>query len=98
MVRLSNHDTISLHTANIMNQYFVYILKCADNSFYTGVCNSIERRIAEHQDGADPSCYTNKRRPIQLVYQEEFSEILEAIEREKQIKGWTKAKKNSLDK
>lgn len=81
-----------------MNVYYVYILKCSTGSFYTGVCNNIERRITEHQDGLDTECYTYKRRPVRLVYQEECGEILESIAREKQIKGWCRAKKQALIK
>lgn len=79
-----------------MNQYFVYILECADKSFYTGVCNDIERRMAEHEEGEDSSCYTFFRRPLKLVYNEEYDDINEAIAREKQIKGWSRIKKRAL--
>jgi len=76
--------------------YYVYILKCADNSYYTGVTNNIERRIAEHQNGNDIRCYTFNRRPLELVYSESFPEIDYAIRREKQIKGWNRKKKEAL--
>ena len=76
--------------------YYVYILKCNDGSFYTGVTNNIEKRIDEHQSGADNKCYTYKRRPLELVFVDSFGEINNAIEREKQIKGWSKKKKQAL--
>lgn len=76
--------------------YFVYILKCNDNTYYTGVTNNIERRVAAHQEGTDKKSYTYKRRPIQLVFYEEFSSIDFAIEKEKQIKKWSKKKKEAL--
>jgi len=76
--------------------YYVYILKCADGSYYTGVTNNLERRLAEHQQGIDPNCYTFKRRPVVLAYAESYPEVIYAIQREKQIKGWRRAKKEAL--
>ena len=78
------------------HQYFVYLLKCSDNTFYTGVTNDVYRRFLEHQNGENSSSYTYKRRPVQLVYFEAFSNINSAIEKEKQIKKWSKAKKEAL--
>ncbi|OOG79241.1 GIY-YIG nuclease family protein, partial [Algoriphagus sp. A40] len=79
-----------------MNRFFVYILKCSDSSYYTGVTNSIERRFSEHQEGIDQTCYTFKRRPLELVFVQEFMEIKEAIAFEKQIKGWSRKKKEAI--
>ncbi|MBS1528635.1 MAG: GIY-YIG nuclease family protein [Bacteroidetes bacterium] len=79
-----------------MNQYFVYILRCADNSYYTGVTNNMERRLYEHENGLEPGSYTFKRRPVKLVYCERFSDINQAIAFEKQVKGWRRAKKEAL--
>ena len=79
-----------------MNQYFVYILLCNDNSYYTGVTNNLDRRIYEHGNGIDPKSYTFKRRPVKLVFQEMFTEITQAIAFEKQVKGWNRAKKEAL--
>ncbi|HGY56587.1 MAG TPA: GIY-YIG nuclease family protein [Caldithrix abyssi] len=76
--------------------YYIYILKCSDGSYYTGVTNNIERRLVEHQQGIDPGCYTFKRRPVALVYAESYPEVIYAIQREKQIKGWRRAKKEAL--
>lgn len=70
----------------IVKSYLVYILRCADGSYYTGVTNDLERRVAEHQQGIVPG-YTRKRRPVTLVYSQEFSTALEAIHFEKQVKG-----------
>ena len=78
------------------NNYYVYILLCLDNSYYTGVTNDIERRVVEHQTGFDPKCYTYTRRPVSLVYSEHFLRIEYAIKREKQIKGWSRVKKEAL--
>ena len=87
-----------INTFNTMKHhcYFVYILKCKDNTYYTGVTNNLERRVTEHQEGADKKSYTYKRRPVQLVFYEEFSNIDFAIEKEKQIKKWSKKKKEAL--
>lgn len=79
-----------------MKLYFVYILQCADNSYYTGVTNNVERRINEHNSGDDKSAYTYKRRPVTLVWQESYNDIHQAITKEKQIKGWNRKKKEAL--
>jgi len=79
-----------------MRQYFVYILQCRDNSYYTGVTNNIERRLFDHQQGIDPKAYTFKRRPVQLVFYETFNDINQAIAFEKQVKGWRRAKKEAI--
>lgn len=50
-----------------MRIYYVYILKCSDGSYYTGVTNCLERRFAEHVDGRNVTCYTFSRRPVELV-------------------------------
>ncbi len=79
-----------------MKSYFVYILKCNDNSYYTGVTNDIKRRITEHQSGKNIKAYTYSRRPLKLEYYHEFSDINLAIAFEKKIKGWSKIKKKTL--
>jgi putative endonuclease len=73
--------------------YYVYMLLCADRSFYVGVTNNAESRVAQHQLGTDPRCYTFKRRPVTLVHCSDFSEVDDAIAFEKKLKGWTRAKK-----
>lgn len=79
-----------------MKNYFVYILLCADGSYYTGVTNDVERRYYEHQEGLIEGCYTHNKRPVKLMHVEEFTEIVEAISREKQVKGWSRGKKKAL--
>ena len=79
-----------------MKTYFVYILKCADDSYYTGITNNLERRFYQHQTGLNTYCYTFKRRPLELVYSTMFYDVLQAISFEKQIKGWTRKKKEAL--
>lgn len=79
-----------------MNLYFVYILKCSDDSYYIGITNNIEKRLIEHQSGYNKDCYTYKKRPLTLEFCQEFNDVLQAIFFEKKIKGWTRAKKQSL--
>ena len=79
-----------------MNQYFVYILLCSDNSYYTDVTNNLDRRLYEHETGFDLKAHTFKRRPLKLVFHETFTEITQAIAFEKQVKGWNRAKKEAL--
>ena len=81
-----------------MKRLYVYILKCSDDSYYTGVTNDVDERVAQHNEGYNPKAYTFNRRPVKLVYAEEFQEYHEAIEWEKQLKGWTRAKKEALIK
>jgi putative endonuclease len=78
------------------HNYFVYILECADGFYYTGVTNSLDRRIDEHNEGIDPKSYTYKRRPVVLKYWLRFTNIEKAIEWEKQLKGWSRKKKEAL--
>lgn len=73
----------------------VYILECADGSYYTGSTIDIEKRIAEHNDGKGAN-HTKKRLPVVLKYIEEFQRIDDAFYREKQIQGWSRAKKEAL--
>ncbi|SHJ26995.1 GIY-YIG nuclease family protein [Flavobacterium haoranii] len=79
-----------------MQQSFVYILKCSDNSYYTGVTSNLSQRIFQHNVGFYPDCYTINRRPIELVYYAEFTDISIAIEFEKKIKKWSRRKKKAL--
>jgi len=79
-----------------MRTYYVYMLRCIDGTFYTGITNNIERRFAEHCDGHDPTSYTHSRRPLLLVYAGEFQRPLDAINFEKQLKRWSHKKKRAL--
>ena len=80
------------------HNYYVYIVECADKSYYTGVTNDLEKRIEEHEKGIDINCYTYKRRPVVLRYFQRFQFIEHAIAFEKQIKGWNRKKKEALFK
>ncbi len=79
-----------------MHDYYVYIVECADNSYYTGVTNDVERRLIEHNSGTDPKSYTYSRRPVQIKYCEHFQYVYDAIAWEKQLKGWSRKKKEAL--
>ena len=75
---------------------FVYILRCSDGSYYCGTARQgLEARVAEHEAGTFGG-YTSTRRPVALVYSEWFQRITDAIAAERQIKGWSRAKKEAL--
>ncbi len=78
-----------------MNQYYVYIMANRTRMLYTGVTNSLERRVYEHKNHVTPG-FTGKYNLTRLVYCEVFSDVREAIAREKQIKGWLRVKKIAL--
>ena len=73
----------------------MYILRCSDGSYYTGSTWDLEGRLYEHQNGLG-AVFTKKRLPIKLVYCEEFERIDDAFYREKQVQGWSRAKKEAL--
>jgi putative endonuclease len=79
-----------------MKNLSVYILKCVDDSYYTGVTNDLERRVYEHNHGSKELSYTNSRKPLTLVWQCTFQSKMEAIRWEKRIKGWSRKKKEAL--
>ncbi len=74
---------------------WVYILRCVDKSYYTGCTTNIDQRFYEHQAGVFPG-YTSSRRPVELVWLEEFPDINQAIDVERQLKGWSRKKKEAL--
>lgn len=74
---------------------YMYILRCAGGSYYTGSTINLELRLIQHQSG-EGSNYTKKHLPVTLVYYEEFQRIDEAFYREKQIQGWSRKKKEAL--
>jgi tRNA(Arg) A34 adenosine deaminase TadA/predicted GIY-YIG superfamily endonuclease len=76
--------------------FWTYILQCSDGSYYTGHTDALEYPIAEHEQGAIPGCHTKARRPVQLVFSQEFGSREEAFLAERQIKGWRREKKEAL--
>ena len=75
--------------------FWCYMLHCADRSFYVGHTDDLEVRIAQHLTGALRG-YTSTRRPVTLVWCDEFPSRYEALSAERQIKGWSRAKKLAL--
>ena len=73
----------------------VYIVRCVDGSLYVGRAGDVARRVEEHNAGAG-AVYTTLRRPVQLVYSEECRSVIAALSRERQLKCWTRAKKEAL--
>ena len=78
-----------------MRPFYVYMLRCCDGSYYVGHTDDLEKRVAEHVDGTLGG-YTATRRPVQLVFSCDFSTREQALERELQLKGWSRAKKEAL--
>jgi len=76
--------------------YYVYILQCADSTYYTGCTNNIEKRLNEHNQSKWGAHYTKIRRPVKLIYKKEYKTLTTARGREKEIKGWTRKEKEAL--
>ena len=75
---------------------YLYILRCADGSYYCGIARQgLEMRVAEHNSGTYGG-YTSTRRPVTLVFSQWFERITDAIAAERQVKGWSRAKKEAL--
>lgn len=109
MVSLSNHcggalsltppfDRLRLTPAKkqSMKLLYVYILECSDKSYYVGVTNDVERRVYEHNQGLDHNAYTFLRKPVKCVFVSEGMTPDDAIDFEKQVKGWRREKKEAL--
>jgi tRNA/rRNA methyltransferase len=79
----------------MQNTFYFYILKCSDGSYYIGYSTNLEIRVKAHNQGK-AAAYTAKRRPVQLVYNKSFSSCDDAAKRERQVKKWTRAKKEAL--
>ena len=75
--------------------FWVYIVKCSDGSYYTGHTDNLEIRIAQHQCGEHVS-YTASRLPVELAWSQEFNTREEALAAERQIKGWSRKKKEAM--
>ena len=78
-----------------MAKGYMYILHCADDSYYTGSTINLEKRLFQHNIG-EGSRHTSKRLPVRLIYFEEYDHVSKAFYREKQIQGWSRKKKESL--
>ena len=78
-------------------KWSLYILKCCDGSFYTGITNDLERRLKMHQAGK-AARYTRTRGPVEMLYSETCGDRSSALIRECEVKGWPRAKKETLTK
>ena len=76
--------------------WHVYMVRCSDGTLYTGITNDLEKRIEAHNNGKDGARYTRSRRPVSLVYSEEFSSKSSAMKRENEIKKLTRKEKEKL--
>jgi len=75
----------------------VYILRCADGSYYTGITRrSVEERVREHAQRLIKGCCTESRLPVELIFSERYERVDEAIAAERCIKGWSRAKKEAM--
>ena len=79
-----------------MKIYFVYILKCVDGTYYTGITSNLEKRFLEHKSGEYLDSYTYFRKPVSSAFYAEFKDPNHAFDSEKQIKKWSKVKKEAL--
>ena len=80
-----------------MKFYYVYIVECSDVSLYTGLTNNLDRRLKEHNFGSKDNSYTSKRRPVKLIWHQEFMQFEQAEYYEKRVKKWSRAKKLALE-
>ena len=87
------------HVCWIMKDVFAYtyILECANGQYYVGSTIDLERRVMEHQAGLG-GCFTRRHLPVRLVYYEKYSSVEQAFARERQLHGWSRAKKEALIK
>jgi predicted GIY-YIG superfamily endonuclease len=86
-----------LHAGRLPKEmsFYVYILHCSDGSYYVGHTEDLEARLYAHQTGMLPG-YTRKRRPVRLVWCDDFPSRDDAFQRERQLKGWSREKKEAL--
>jgi putative endonuclease len=77
------------------SMYYVYILRCADDSYYVGSAQNVAARVKAHNHGRG-AAYTFKHRPVRVVYSEAFDSEFQAMTRERQLKRWSRAKKEAL--
>lgn len=80
------------------SRYYLYILKCADKTLYTGITTNLKRRLSEHNEGKLGAKYTSSRRPVEIVYSEKFKDRAGASRREHEIKKLTRIEKKELIK
>ncbi|RJO63082.1 MAG: GIY-YIG nuclease family protein [Dehalococcoidia bacterium] len=76
-------------------EWFFYMLRCKDNSLYSGITNNLDERVKKHNEGTGAK-YTSSHKPVTLVYCERYDSASEAKKREHEVKGWPKGKKEQL--
>lgn len=79
-----------------MRDWFVYLLRCSDGTFYTGITTDVQRRLGEHNTGCKGARYTRARRPVALVYQEHCASRAQAARREYEVRKLSHATKESM--
>ncbi len=79
-----------------MRDFWVYILRCSDASYYVGMTNDLDRRLLEHTTAFNEGSYTSDRRPVTLVYSTSFRDVGDAIYMETVVKAWSRKKKEAL--
>ena len=79
-----------------MSDFFVYMLLCSDGSYYVGHTDNVEKRVSEHEQGIYRCCYTKSRLPVKVVFVQRCATRHEAFVAERQIKKWSRAKKEAL--
>ena len=92
---LEKKEKASHREKKTSDKWSLYILKCSDESFYTGITNDLERRLKMHQAGK-ASRYTRTRGPVEMLYSEPCSDRSRALIRECEVKEWPRAKKEQL--
>ena len=81
-----------------MKVSYVYVLRCSDKTYYTGITNNLDKRLFRHNIGFYRGCYTYARRPLELSFYCEFPDITIALDKERQLKRWPQSKKEMLIK
>jgi predicted GIY-YIG superfamily endonuclease len=82
----------------MQNHFYLYILKCINGAYYIGHTDNIEQRLSQHHLGAINGCYTQSRRPLELLYVQDFPTRDAAFHAERQVKGWSHKKKEAFIK
>ncbi len=79
-----------------MSRFYIYILRCSDDTYYTGCTSDIERRVRQHNQAKNGAHYTKIRRPVELIYSEQYETLALARKREAAIKKWNRERKERL--
>ena len=80
----------------MQNHFYLYILRCVDGAYYVGHTDNIEQRLSQHHLGSINDCYTKNKRPLDLVFLQIFSTRDDAFHAERQVKGWSRKKKEAF--